>query len=39
MDITATGPTMAAVAKDIWAKDQERFDQRATLFGSLEEAA
>ena len=39
LDITATGPTMAAVAKDIWAKDQERFAQRATLFGSLAGAA
>jgi ADP-ribosylglycohydrolase len=39
MDITATGPTMALVAKDIWAKDRERFAQRATLFGSLVEAA
>jgi ADP-ribosylglycohydrolase len=39
MDITATGPTMAAVAKDVWAKDQERFAQRATLFGSLAGAA
>jgi ADP-ribosylglycohydrolase len=35
MDITATGPTMASVTKDVWAKDQERFAQRATLFGSL----
>ena len=39
LDITATGPTMASVAKDIWAKDQERFALRAKLFGSLEEAA
>jgi ADP-ribosylglycohydrolase len=39
MDITATGPVIAAVARDIWAKDQERFARRATLFGSLEEAA
>jgi ADP-ribosylglycohydrolase len=39
LDITATGPTMASVAKDVWAKDQERFAQRAKLFGSLEEAA
>jgi ADP-ribosylglycohydrolase len=39
MDITATGPTMAAVAKDVWAKDQERFAQRAKLFAAVEEAA
>lgn len=39
LDITATGPTMAAVAKDVWAKDQERFAQRAKLFGSVMEAA
>jgi ADP-ribosylglycohydrolase len=39
LDITATGPTMASVAKDVWAKDQERFAQRATLFGSRKEAA
>jgi ADP-ribosylglycohydrolase len=39
MDITATGPTMAAVAKDVWAKDQARFEQRAKLFGSAGEAA
>lgn len=39
LDITATGPTMAAVAKDVWAKDQERFAQRAILFGSVMEAA
>ena len=39
MDVTATGPTMAAVAKDIWAKDRERFDRRAALFGPSEEAA
>jgi ADP-ribosylglycohydrolase len=34
MDITATGPTMAEVAKDVWAKDQARFEQRAKLFGA-----
>jgi ADP-ribosylglycohydrolase len=34
MDVTATGPTMAAVAKDIWAKDRARFEQRAKLFGT-----
>jgi len=39
MDITATGPTMAGVAKDIWARDRERFDHRAALFGSLEDVA
>jgi ADP-ribosylglycohydrolase len=39
LDVTATGPTMASVAKDVWAKDQERFARRATLFGALEEAA
>lgn len=39
LDITATGPTMAAVAKDVWTKDQERFAQRAKLFGSVMEAA
>jgi ADP-ribosylglycohydrolase len=39
MDITATGPTMAAVAKDIWSKDRERFAQRATLFTTVGEAA
>jgi ADP-ribosylglycohydrolase len=39
LDITATGPTMATVAKDIWAKDRERFAQRATLFTTVEEAA
>jgi ADP-ribosylglycohydrolase len=39
LDIEATGPVMAAVAKDIWAKDQERFAKRATLFQSQEEAA
>jgi len=39
MDITATGPTMASVAKDVWAKDQERFAQRAKLFSAVEEAA
>jgi ADP-ribosylglycohydrolase len=39
MDITATGPTMAAVAKDVWAKDRERFARRASLFDALGEAA
>jgi hypothetical protein len=39
MDITATGPTMASVAKDVWAKDQERFAHRAKLFSAVEEAA
>ncbi|MCT2584814.1 ADP-ribosylglycohydrolase family protein [Actinophytocola gossypii] len=39
MDVTATGPTMAAVAKEIWAKDRERFDRRAALFDSLGKAA
>jgi len=39
MDVTATGPTMASVAKDVWAKDQERFAQRATLFAAAGEAA
>jgi ADP-ribosylglycohydrolase len=39
LDITATGPTMASVAKDVWAKDQERFAQRASLFGLVVEAA
>lgn len=39
MDVTATGPTMAAVAKDIWAKDRERFAQRATVFAAAGEAA
>jgi ADP-ribosylglycohydrolase len=39
MDITATGPVMASVAKDIWARDRERFDRRAALFGSMEEVA
>ncbi len=39
MDVTATGPIMAAVAKDIWARDRERFDRRAALFESLEGVA
>lgn len=39
MDITATGPTMAAVAKDIWAKDRERFAARAAFFADPVEAA
>jgi ADP-ribosylglycohydrolase len=39
MDVTATGPIMATVAKDIWAKDRERFDRRAAVFGASEEAA
>jgi ADP-ribosylglycohydrolase len=39
MDVTATGPTMASVAKDVWAKDRERFAARATLFAAAEEAA
>ena len=39
MDVTATGPTMASVAKDVWAKDRERFARRAMLFSSAEEAA
>ncbi|MDQ3404368.1 MAG: ADP-ribosylglycohydrolase family protein [Actinomycetota bacterium] len=39
MDITATGPTMAAVSKAIWEKDRVRFGRRAALFGSIEEAA
>ena len=39
MDITATGPTMASVAKDVWAKDQVRFEQRAKLFDAVGEAA
>ncbi|HEX2133561.1 MAG TPA: ADP-ribosylglycohydrolase family protein [Actinophytocola sp.] len=39
MDVTATGPTMASVAKAIWAKDRERFDRRAALFDSLGKAA
>ncbi len=39
MDVTATGPTMASVAKDVWARDRERFDRRAALFGALEEVA
>ncbi|GAB1513480.1 ADP-ribosylglycohydrolase family protein [Actinophytocola sp. KF-1] len=34
LDVTATGPTMAAVARDVWAKDQARFEQRAKLFGT-----
>jgi ADP-ribosylglycohydrolase len=34
LDITATGPVMASVAKDVWAKDQARFERRATLFGT-----
>lgn len=34
LDITATGPVMASVAKDVWAKDQARIEQRATLFGA-----
>lgn len=39
MDVTATGPVMAAVAKEIWAKDRERFASRAALFDSLGRAA
>ena len=34
LDVTATGPTMAAVAEDVWVKDQARFEQRAKLFGA-----
>jgi ADP-ribosylglycohydrolase len=34
MDVTATGPVMAAVARDIWARDRARFEQRAQLFGT-----
>lgn len=34
-DITVTGPTMAAVTQDIWAKDRKRFEQRATAMAAL----
>lgn len=34
-DITVTGPTMAAVAQDIWAKDRSRFEQRAAAMAAL----
>ncbi|GAA3880211.1 ADP-ribosylglycohydrolase family protein [Leifsonia kafniensis] len=39
MDVTATGPTMAAVARDIWAADQRRFDDRAASMSALAGAA
>ncbi len=35
IDITATGPTMAAVSRDIWEKDRARFEQRTTHLSSL----
>lgn len=39
MDIFATGPTMAAVARDVWAADQRRFDSRAGAMGALAASA
>jgi ADP-ribosylglycohydrolase len=39
LDVTATGPMMAAVAKTVWAKDRARFEERAALFDSLVRAA
>ncbi|MET4582321.1 ADP-ribosylglycohydrolase [Conyzicola nivalis] len=35
MDITASGPVMAGVARDIWAKDGERVAQRAGAMDAL----
>ena len=35
MDVTASGPTMAAVTRDIWAKDHERFDRREAAMNGL----
>ncbi|HYI33259.1 MAG TPA: ADP-ribosylglycohydrolase family protein [Glaciibacter sp.] len=36
MDITATGPTMAAVASEIWTKDQARINARAAVMTALD---
>ncbi|MCU1424777.1 MAG: ADP-ribosylation/Crystallin [Microbacteriaceae bacterium] len=35
MDITATGPIMASVARDMWAKDSERADRRSDAMSAL----
>lgn len=35
LDITATGPTMAAVAREIWAKDRSRFEQHTDVMSAL----
>ncbi len=32
LDITAAGPVMAAVSREVWAKDRARYEERATLF-------
>lgn len=36
MDITATGPTMAAVASEIWTKDRAKIDARAAVMTALD---
>lgn len=38
MDITATGPVMASVAQEIWAKDNDRADQRNAAMSELRSA-
>jgi len=35
LDVTATGITMAAVTRDFWSRDGERFEQRASALDAL----
>ncbi|MFB2597023.1 ADP-ribosylglycohydrolase family protein [Herbiconiux sp. P17] len=35
LDLDATGAVMAGVARDVWAKDRARFEQRARAFDKL----
>ena len=38
MDITASGPTMATITREVWAKDQARLEARRDALGALSAA-